>query len=383
MKKLYILIILVCAINITNAQWIHKDLSSLTTNTFTGTSFPDSLHGWVCGRFGTIVHTSDGGNNWALQNCGVTNDIARIDFLDSLHGWAASSTGEILRTNDAGANWMHVHLSGSFIFIHFYDTLQGITANSLGVIYNTHDGGQNWVAQPGTAPSSLISIFVLDTMTAWSTISSGVLKYNGTTWSQIYTWSPEFHSIFFLDSLKGWAVGAYGLIKKTNDGGTTWTDQSIAWSGYFFSVCFTDSLNGWAVGDNGKIMKYNGSTWTNQTSNITQMLGSVNFTNNNIGWATSWGAQLVKYNPVITHANEITEDLHGISLFPNPSNDNIAIETSEKATIEILNISGQIIKTIYTADKQTSIYVSDLSGGIYFIKAKTERGVAIKKFIKE
>ena len=72
-----------------------------------------------------------------------------------------------------------------------------------------------------------------------------------------------------------------------------------------------------------------------------------------------------------------------INIFPNPSNNNFTIETPEKATIEILNIAGQIIKTINTADKHTSIDVSDLSGGIYIIKAKTEGGVAIKKFIKE
>jgi hypothetical protein len=72
-----------------------------------------------------------------------------------------------------------------------------------------------------------------------------------------------------------------------------------------------------------------------------------------------------------------------VSFFPNPTATNITIITPAKATIEILNIEGQIIKTINTAEKQTSIDVSDLSGGIYIIKSKTERGVAVKKFIKD
>jgi hypothetical protein len=72
-----------------------------------------------------------------------------------------------------------------------------------------------------------------------------------------------------------------------------------------------------------------------------------------------------------------------INIFPNPIVDILTIETPYKATIEILNIEGQIIKTINTAEKKTSIDVSNLSSGVYIIKAKTEKGVAVKKFIKE
>ncbi|NVO02970.1 MAG: T9SS type A sorting domain-containing protein [Bacteroidetes bacterium] len=73
----------------------------------------------------------------------------------------------------------------------------------------------------------------------------------------------------------------------------------------------------------------------------------------------------------------------GINIFPNPATNNLTIETPEKATLEIINIEGQLIKTFNTAEKQTTIDVADLSNGIYFIKAKTDRGVAVKKFIKE
>jgi len=72
-----------------------------------------------------------------------------------------------------------------------------------------------------------------------------------------------------------------------------------------------------------------------------------------------------------------------INIFPNPTANILTIETSEKATLEILNIEGQIIKTINTADKQITIDLRNLSSGVYIIKAKTERGVAVKKFIKE
>ncbi len=77
------------------------------------------------------------------------------------------------------------------------------------------------------------------------------------------------------------------------------------------------------------------------------------------------------------------DNLTDILIYPNPATDNLTIETHQKAAIEILNTAGQIIKTINTTDKQISINISDISGGVYIIKAKTEKGVAVKKFIKE
>jgi hypothetical protein len=75
--------------------------------------------------------------------------------------------------------------------------------------------------------------------------------------------------------------------------------------------------------------------------------------------------------------------LPALKIFPNPASDFIVIETPHSLEIDILNIRGQLIKTIYTAEKLTSIDVADLSSGIYIIKAKSDRGIAVKKFFKE
>ena len=77
-------------------------------------------------------------------------------------------------------------------------------------------------------------------------------------------------------------------------------------------------------------------------------------------------------------------------MYPNPVSDNFTIEAScfagmqaEKSTIEIFNIEGQIIKSINTAEKQTTIDLRNLSNGVYIIKAKTEKGVTVMKLIKQ
>ncbi len=96
---------------------------------------------------------------------------------------------------------------------------------------------------------------------------------------------------------------------------------------------------------------------------------------------------LAKSGNIVIGINELNNSLN-ISAFPNPVVDNIIIRVPEIATsdsyrIEILNISGQIIKTIYNNGKETTIDLKNLPSGVYIIKAKTDEGIAIKKFIKE
>ncbi|MFH0865928.1 MAG: T9SS type A sorting domain-containing protein [Bacteroidota bacterium] len=69
-----------------------------------------------------------------------------------------------------------------------------------------------------------------------------------------------------------------------------------------------------------------------------------------------------------------------VFLFPNPVTENLHLKTSsqiEKA--EIRDITGRLLYT--TTSK--SINCSRFAKGIYFVKVETEKGVTIKKFVKE
>ena len=71
------------------------------------------------------------------------------------------------------------------------------------------------------------------------------------------------------------------------------------------------------------------------------------------------------------------------TIYPNPSKDYITIIVPEKATIEILNIQGLIIKTINNNDIKTKIDIRNLVSGVYIIRAKTNNEIVTKSFIKE
>jgi len=177
----------------------------------------------------------------------------------------------------------------------------------------------------------------------WLLLSS-MVTFSQWTWQNPLPQGNPLNSVYFINANLGFSVGDVGTILKTDNGGMSWTPQISKTTNSVMSVFFTDANTGYAVGGNGTILK------------------------------TINGGDFVEENQLAESA---------INIFPNPTNDNLTIETTEKATIEILNIEGQTIMTINTAVKQTSIDVSNLSSGVYIIKAKTERGVAVKKFIKE
>ncbi|NTW32319.1 MAG: T9SS type A sorting domain-containing protein [Bacteroidetes bacterium] len=62
---------------------------------------------------------------------------------------------------------------------------------------------------------------------------------------------------------------------------------------------------------------------------------------------------------------------------------NITIEASQQTTIEITNMQGQMTRAIGANDNKTNIDVSTFQSGIYFIKVKSEKGVMVKKLVKE
>jgi len=84
--------------------------------------------------------------------------------------------------------------------------------------------------------------------------------------------------------------------------------------------------------------------------------------------------------PLPDATNDILSDVE-IALFPNPASEFLNIQSTVEFTdISILNLKGELSKS--TSYSET-IDISSLSSGIYFIRLQAEKGVVIKKFIKE
>jgi photosystem II stability/assembly factor-like uncharacterized protein len=91
------------------------------------------------------------------------------------------------------------------------------------------------------------------------------------------------------------AVGAYGAIFLTRDGGKTWESRDSGTKVALFSVDFADAQRGWVVGKSGEIRATTdgGKTWTRQKSPIDagKSLFRVRAVDAKTVWAVGdWGA---------------------------------------------------------------------------------------------
>ena len=71
-----------------------------------------------------------------------------------------------------------------------------------------------------------------------------------------------------------------------------------------------------------------------------------------------------------------------LSVSPNPVTGKLTIGCAVQSEIEIMNIEGQLLEKVSANDIYTIVDLSNLSSGIYIVKAKNQRGTAIKKIIK-
>lgn len=210
---------------------LHHDLFSVT--------FADQNQGWASGRWGTILHTIDGGKTWKRQISGTDYTITSIFFVDGKRGWAVGDRGTILHTDDGGANWKKQQspVSVFLMGVYFVNAQNGWAVGERTNILHTADGGKTWRVQ-----------------------------FQGEDYI--------LKSISFCDDRTGWAVGEYGLIYHTVDGGTAWVKQAgglsfsedtgdLVAGNILFNVIAVNPQTAWAVGIDGYVTKTTdgGASW--------------------------------------------------------------------------------------------------------------------------
>jgi photosystem II stability/assembly factor-like uncharacterized protein len=106
--------------------------------------FTDAKNGWIVGGKGTILHTTDGGENWENQVSGTEENLNRIQFINDKEAWIVGDKGTLLHTLD-GRNWRFQKLTQDELSdLYFADKFQGWLVGEAGAIYYTSDGGKTW-----------------------------------------------------------------------------------------------------------------------------------------------------------------------------------------------------------------------------------------------
>jgi photosystem II stability/assembly factor-like uncharacterized protein len=238
---------------------------SATTFSLRGVWFTSATEGFAAGFGGTIMHTQDAGLNWSrITTLATSSNLNDICFVDRAHGWTVGANGLIARTADGGATWTKSFpTSNELQSVSFPDTTNGWAVGQGGVIVGTRDGGQSWyVVQPSVTSNALYSVWRRSDKEAWAGGAAGANPITVATPDSLQWTLGSFgalntiHGIIMGSSLIGYAVGTNGpgLILKTVDGATTWSPQISNSAQALNDVWFVDPLRGWAVGTGGRIV---------------------------------------------------------------------------------------------------------------------------------
>ena len=287
-------------------SWV--EMSSGTIELLTDLFFYDLNIGYAVGLNETIIKTTNGGINWVTQQSGSIYDLYSVDFVDSLIGFAAGGrdSSNFLKTTDGGETWTKTTLLLGALntpilnCVEFIDAnigwvgSEGQFLNHSGNISKTTDGGETWffilLYRPFSGEDSVLHI---PKKIIYLIIRRGI------------------RSIYFKDSNNGYAVGGsadgwWRSIFTTTDAGETWQKKY----GYpeqtgLLSVAVTNSGNGFAVGYKGVIYRTtnNGSSWSqllsgNQSGYTGDWISSVFMINDSIGWSAGF-RKGIWYYPII------------------------------------------------------------------------------------
>lgn len=73
-----------------------------------------------------------------------------------------------------------------------------------------------------------------------------------------------------------------------------------------------------------------------------------------------------------------------ISIYPNPTKDNLTVNSENKIqSIELFDATGRIIRTILVNDNKNVVKLGSLNNGIYILRIHTEKGTTVQKVIKQ
>jgi len=226
--------------------------------------FSDADIGWVVGNLGTVLQTSNRGDTWKRLILGVGENLMALHFANRDTGFAVGSSGAVLRTVDGGRTWQKKNVTGLTLRgVAFAGTREGWAVGDNGEIFGTDDAGETWTRlQPSITALDLRAVSRRSRAAAWAAGAQGAaprtVDVGGTvTWLNGSAGAAnDLEGLHFPSDLVGYAVGfnASGLVLRSENGGLGWTRQVSNTSRRLNDVYFVDPLRGWAVGDAGAII---------------------------------------------------------------------------------------------------------------------------------
>ena len=290
-----------------------------------------SVHQNYQGVGRSINFSVDNGTTWeALQEL-TDEPFYKIDFITEDVGFIVGQTNHF-KTVDKGVTWKRSYWNRPIYSTHYFDENNALLSDGY-IIYKTTNGGETMeeVLVTNDDPNNYVPAgqllavsddvifsysdyalyrslnggedwammtndfafyaqdmqFISPTVGYRMELFGGVRKTvnGGSTWTDIYTWDPNgasdpFNSIFFVDSNIGYKAGR--KFAKTTDGGVTWTNIFTNFYGDVMALYFTDAQHGYAATRSRNLYETfdGGATWKEIPIGGQRRMGYIIFSSN-------------------------------------------------------------------------------------------------------
>jgi photosystem II stability/assembly factor-like uncharacterized protein len=199
------------------------------------------------GERGHIVYSANHGESWLQASVPVYVTLTAVDFISPDEGWAVGHEGVILHSTDAGKTWSR--------------QLDGYQINKR-VISQAQQRLHNMQNQLDTvSDDKLREKITLQLEEAGYALEEAIED------DQAGPFKPLL-DVWFTNEYQGYAVGAYGILLQTIDGGENWTliSNRLENPEGFHLNNIASTLSGaiFIVGESGSIFRSinNGESWT-------------------------------------------------------------------------------------------------------------------------
>ena len=155
------------------------------------------------GAYGHVIYSDDNGQSWKQGKVPVTVTLTAVDFADAQYGWAVGHDGIILASQDGGLSWNK--------------QFDGYLANEALVAAaekRTRELEQQQTEAIDPQLQEDLDYQLEDALMALDDARYDVEQ--GST--------KPFLDVLFLSRNDGFALGAYGMLFRTRDGGKSWHD---------------------------------------------------------------------------------------------------------------------------------------------------------------
>lgn len=187
---------------------------------------------------------------------------------------AGTQSGVVLVSTDQGRNWTRKALGpvsligvatcpdGSFVGIDFYRK-----------VWTADAAGEGWQARPIDKPRTPLAVSC-DAQGRWWVAGSGAViagsADKGASWQVTDLGEDaQLTTVQFADARRGYALGEFGLLVVTDDGGQTWAKAApLPGEFYPYAALFVSKDEGWASGLAGQILHTTdgGHSWQRQAN---------------------------------------------------------------------------------------------------------------------